>query len=105
MYTITGECKAPRNPTRNLRRETRQYEAEVAYLRYHLPSSLIAFPMIGFLLELLYHSFPGGSVLQSEFGHNSAKLVRLRVLYPMQRYTEPQDEFTETIYDTPVHDA
>lgn len=64
-------------------------ETKMPYLRYHLSSGLIAFPMIGFLLELLYHSLPGGSVLQSKFGYNPAKLVRLRVLYSMQRYTEP----------------
>lgn len=77
----------------------------MVYLRYHLPSGLIALPMIGFLLELLYHSFPGGPVLQSKFRHDSAKLVRLRVLHPVQRYAEPQDEFAKAIYDTPVHDA
>lgn len=38
-------------------------ETKMPHLRYHLSSGLIAFPMIGFLLELLYHSLPGGSVL------------------------------------------
>lgn len=61
--------------------------------------------MIGFLLQLLYHSFPGGPILESEFRHDPAKLIGFRVLYPMQRYTEPQDEFAEAIYDTSVHDA
>jgi len=42
---------------------TKDEKMKAAYLRYHLPSGLIAFPMIGFLLELLYHSFPGGPVL------------------------------------------
>lgn len=75
------------------------------YLCYHLPPGLIALPMIGFLLELLYHSFPGGPVLQSEFGHDPTELVGLRVLHPVQRNAEPEDEFAETIYDTSVHDA
>lgn len=84
---------------------TGRYRTKMAHLCYHFSSGLIAFSMIGFLLELLYHTFPGGPVLQSEFGHNPAKLVRLCVLYPMQRYTEPQNEFAETIYDTSVHDV
>lgn len=75
------------------------------YLRYHLSSGLIAFPMIGFLLELLYHSLPGGPVFQSKFGYNPAELVRLSVLYSMQRYTKPQDELAETIYDTSMYDV
>ncbi|KYQ51222.1 hypothetical protein ALC60_09687 [Trachymyrmex zeteki] len=72
----------------------------MTYLCYHLPSGLIAFSMIGFLLELLYHSFPSGSVLQSKFGHNSTKLVWFCVLYSVQWYTQPQNEFAETVYDT-----
>lgn len=86
-------------------RDRRERRNGNAYLCYHLPSGLIALSMIGFLLELLYYSFPGGPVLQREFGHDPAKLVGFRILYPMQRYTEPQDEFAETIYDTSVYDA
>lgn len=84
---------------------TERCGTKMAHLGYHLSSGFIAFSMIGFLLELLYHTFPGGPVLQSEFGHNPTKLVRLCVLYSMQRYTEPQNEFAETIYDTSVHDV
>lgn len=78
---------------------------KIAHLRYHLPSGLIAFSVIGFLLELLYHSFPGGSVLESKFRDNPAELVWLCVLYSMQRYTEPQNKFAKTIYDTSMYDA
>ncbi|KYN07387.1 hypothetical protein ALC62_01589 [Cyphomyrmex costatus] len=77
----------------------------MTYFCYHLSSSFIAFSMIGFLLELLYHSFPSGSVLQSKFGHNPAKLVWLCVLYPVQWYTQPQNEFAETVYDTPLREC
>jgi len=82
-----------------------RYKTKMTNLCYHLPSGLIAFSMIGFLLKLLYHSFPSGPVLQSKFRHNPTKLVWLCVLYPMQWYTEPQNKFAETVYDTSVNDA
>ena len=77
----------------------------VTHLCDHLSPGLISFTVIGFFLQLLYHPLPGGSVLERELGHDPAEFVRLRVLHPVQRYTQPEDEFVESIYDPPVHDA
>lgn len=75
----------------------------VTHLCDHLSPGLISFTVIGFFLELLYHPLPGGSVLERELGHDTAKLVRLRVLHPVQWDAQPEDEFVESIYDPPVH--
>lgn len=75
----------------------------VTHLCDHLSPRLISFTVIGFFLELLYHPLPGGSVLERELGHDTAELVRLRVLHPVQRDAQPEDEFVESIYDPPVY--
>lgn len=77
----------------------------VTHLCDHLSPRLISFTVIGFFLELLYHPLPGGSVLERELGHDTAELVRLRVLHPVQRDAQPEDEFVESIYDPPVYYA
>lgn len=61
----------------------------VTHLCDHLSPGLISFTVIGFFLQLLYHPLPGGSVLERELGHDPAKLIRLRVLHPVQRDSQP----------------
>lgn len=73
-------------------------------LRNHLSSRLISLSVIGLFLELLNDSLPRCSVLEGEFRNDPAELVRFCVLHPMERYSQPQNEFMKSVYDTPMYD-
>lgn len=101
--SVWWEVALPKDFQLKREKKKKKNTSPVTHLCDHLSPGLISFTVIGFFLELLYHPLPGGSVLERELGHDTAELVRLRVLHPVQRDAQPEDEFVESIYDPPVH--
>lgn len=65
------------------------------YIRYHFPSCLVPFSMIGLLFQLLQNSFPGSAILQCKLTNNSTKLVGLGVCHLVERNSQPQQELVK----------
>lgn len=80
-------------------------DARNGYLGDHLAPCLVSLPVIRLLFQLLYHPLAGRSILKRELGDNSAKLVGLGVLYPVQRYSQPEDELVKAINNATVHNT
>jgi len=67
--------------------------------RYHLAPRLIPLPVTGLLVQLLYHTLSGGTVLQRKLGYDTTQLVGLGELDFMQRNPKPEAKFIEAVHN------
>lgn len=73
------------------------HRLELCNIDNKLPSSLIPFPVICLLLNLLQHTLTRRSILQSELGKNSTELIWLRFRNAVRWHTQPQQKLVISV--------
>jgi len=77
---------------------------ELGHVDDQLAARLVPLAVVGLLLQLLEHPFPGGAVLQGEFGEGPAELIGPRLRHTVLRHPEPQKELPVAVHHPSMDD-